>query len=50
MSHLPAALAPKEEDIRMLLASQAHLGTRNLEFKMASYVWKRRTDGNVELS
>ena len=45
MSQLPAALNAKEDDIRMLLACQSHLGTKNLEFKMDSYVWKRRADG-----
>jgi small subunit ribosomal protein SAe len=45
MSQLPTALNATEDDIRMLLAGQAHLGTKNLEFKMGSYVWKRRIDG-----
>eukprot|EP00698_Gefionella_okellyi_P004824 TRINITY_DN14465_c0_g1_i1.p1 TRINITY_DN14465_c0_g1~~TRINITY_DN14465_c0_g1_i1.p1 ORF type:complete len:262 (-),score=61.10 TRINITY_DN14465_c0_g1_i1:12-797(-) len=45
MSHAPAILAPKEEDIKMLLACQSHLGTKNIDFKMRGYLWTRRTDG-----
>jgi small subunit ribosomal protein SAe len=45
MSQVPACLAPTEDDIRMLLAAEAHLGTRNLEVKMSNYVWKRKNDG-----
>ncbi len=45
MSHLPAALNPKEEDIQRLLFTQAHLGSRNLEPGMARYTYKRRADG-----
>jgi len=45
MSNLPAALAPKEEDIQLLLAAQSHIGTKNCDAHMASYVWKRRADG-----
>jgi len=45
MSHLPAALNPKEEDIQRLLFTQAHLGSRNLEPGMARYIYKRRADG-----
>lgn len=45
MSHTPAALSVKEDDIRQFLACQTHLGTKGLEFKMGSYVWKRNTNG-----
>jgi len=45
MSRLPTALAPKEEDIQLLLAAQSHIGTKNCDSKMAPYVWKRRADG-----
>jgi len=45
MSKLPAALAPKEEDIQLLLAAQSHIGTKNCDSHMAPYVWKRRADG-----
>lgn len=43
-SRLPAALQPTEEDISLLLAAQCHIGTKNVEKKMAPYVWKRRAD------
>jgi len=42
---LPAVLNPKEDDIAKLLATQAHIGTRNLDISMEPYVWKRRADG-----
>ncbi|KAJ3101567.1 structural constituent of ribosome [Phlyctochytrium bullatum] len=45
MSKCPAVLAPTENDIQLMLAAQAHLGTKNLDVGMASYVWKRRNDG-----
>jgi small subunit ribosomal protein SAe len=45
MSKVPAILAPTENDIQMLLAANAHLGTKNVEIKMKNYVWKRRSDG-----
>jgi len=41
----PAVLNPKEDDITKLLATQAHIGTRNLDVSMEPYVWKRRIDG-----
>jgi len=28
-----------------MLAAQVHLGTKNVDHQMASYVWKRRSDG-----
>jgi len=45
MSRLPTALAPKEEDVSLLLAAQSHIGTKNCDAKMSPYVWKRRADG-----
>ncbi|XP_002978055.2 40S ribosomal protein Sa-2 [Selaginella moellendorffii] len=39
------ALSPKEADIQMMLASAVHLGTKNCDFQMERYVWKRRSDG-----
>ncbi|OVA08300.1 Ribosomal protein S2 [Macleaya cordata] len=38
-------LSQKEQDIQMLLAADAHLGTKNCNFQMERYVFKRRTDG-----
>ncbi|KAJ3332471.1 structural constituent of ribosome [Blyttiomyces sp. JEL0837] len=45
MSKSPAALAPTEQDIQMLLAAQSHIGTKNIEIRMNPYIWKRRNDG-----
>lgn len=38
-------LSQKEEDIRMMLSAEVHLGTKNCDFQMERYVFKRRTDG-----
>lgn len=45
MSHFPAVLNPKEDDIAKMLACSVHIGTRNLEPAMERYIWKRRNDG-----
>lgn len=39
------ALSQKEADIQMLLAAGVHLGTKNVDYQMERYVWKRRADG-----
>ncbi|CAN6212330.1 unnamed protein product [Urochloa humidicola] len=39
------ALSQKEVDIQMMLAAHVHLGTKNCDFQMERYVYKRRTDG-----
>ncbi|KDQ21168.1 hypothetical protein BOTBODRAFT_40065 [Botryobasidium botryosum FD-172 SS1] len=44
-SKLPAVLSATDEDIQLLLAAQAHIGTKNCEKHMEPYVWKRRADG-----
>jgi len=44
-NQFPESLAPSEEDVQRLLATQAHLGTTRLEPAMERYVYKRRTDG-----
>ncbi|KAL1565273.1 40S ribosomal protein SA-like [Salvia divinorum] len=38
-------LSTKEADIRMMLGSEVHLGTKNCNFQMERYVFKRRNDG-----
>ncbi|XP_042426438.1 40S ribosomal protein Sa-2-like [Zingiber officinale] len=38
-------LSQKEQDIQMMLAADVHLGTKNCDFQMERYVYKRRTDG-----
>ncbi|KAL4197696.1 hypothetical protein AMTRI_Chr04g252400 [Amborella trichopoda] len=40
-----AALSQKQADIQMMLAADAHLGTKNCDFQMERYVFKRKTDG-----
>jgi small subunit ribosomal protein SAe len=39
------ALTQKEADIQLMLAAQVHLGTKNCDFQMERYVWRRRADG-----
>ncbi|XP_057458508.1 40S ribosomal protein SA-like [Lotus japonicus] len=41
----PRLLSQKEADIQMMLAADVHLGTKNCNFQMERYVFKRRTDG-----
>ncbi|XP_073280497.1 small ribosomal subunit protein uS2-like [Primulina huaijiensis] len=38
-------LSAKEADIQMMLAAEVHLGTKNCDFQMERYVFKRRNDG-----
>lgn len=38
-------LSQKEADIQLMLAAQCHLGTKNCDFQMERYVYKRRNDG-----
>ncbi|GMN36106.1 hypothetical protein TIFTF001_005739 [Ficus carica] len=38
-------LTQKEKDIQMMLAAEVHLGTKNCDFQMERYVFKRRNDG-----
>jgi len=39
------ALGQKEADIQLMLAAQVHLGTKNCDFQMERYVYRRRPDG-----
>ncbi|XP_078441074.1 small ribosomal subunit protein uS2-like [Wolffia australiana] len=39
------ALSQKEADIQMMLAADVHLGTKNCDYQMERYVFKRRSDG-----
>ena len=36
-----------EEDIQKMLACQVHLGTKNVDFQMEKYTFKRRHDGDI---
>jgi len=49
MSGLPAILKATEEDIKLLLSAQSHLGTKNCDVHMEPYVYKRRADGKHSL-
>jgi len=39
------ALSQKEQDIQLMLAAQCHLGTKNLNYQMDRYSYRRRNDG-----
>ena len=39
------ALSQKEQDIQKMLAAQVHLGTKQCDFQMERYVYRRRQDG-----
>ncbi|PUZ40751.1 hypothetical protein GQ55_9G448600 [Panicum hallii var. hallii] len=41
----PRALSQREQDIQMMLAADVHLGTKNCDFQMERYAFKRRSDG-----
>ncbi|XP_019055329.1 PREDICTED: 40S ribosomal protein SA-like isoform X2 [Nelumbo nucifera] len=45
MATATKGLSQKEADIQMMLAADVHLGTKNCDFQMERYVFKRRTDG-----
>jgi small subunit ribosomal protein SAe len=38
-------LTQKDADVQMMLAAEVHLGTKNLNYQMERYVFKRRNDG-----
>jgi len=39
----------REEDIKMMLACQSHIGGKNLDFQMAPYIFKKRPHDGVYL-
>ncbi|KAL3835678.1 hypothetical protein ACJIZ3_010414 [Penstemon smallii] len=45
MATAQRTLSTKEADIQMMLAAEVHLGTKNCDFQMERYVFKRRNDG-----
>lgn len=49
MSQLPPALALSDEDVKMMLACQVHLGTKNCDANMERYVWKRRAEDGIHI-
>jgi len=38
-------MATKEEDVQMMLVCKTHLGTRNCDYRMKRYVFRRTVDG-----
>lgn len=40
-------LSQKEADIQMMLSADVHLGTKNCDYQMERYVFKRRNDGKL---
>jgi len=38
-------LALKEEDLRLMLAANVHIGTKNADPQMNRYIWRRKQDG-----
>jgi len=38
-------LALREEDLKLLLAANSHIGAKNCDANMERYVWRRRKDG-----
>ena len=43
-------LTTKEADIQIMLAAEVHLGTKNCDFQMERYAFKRRNDGTLFLA
>merc|ERR1719333_268586 len=41
-------LDPKSKDYERMLAAEVHIGTKNMNFGMRDYIWKRRDD-NVHI-
>ncbi|XP_049405050.1 40S ribosomal protein SA-like [Solanum stenotomum] len=41
----PRTLTTKEADIQLMLAAEVHLGTKNCDFQMERYVFRRHNDG-----
>ena len=44
-ANLPAIFNATSQDIENLLAAQCHVGSKNLQVHMNSYLWKTRADG-----
>ncbi|KAM7193374.1 Ribosomal protein S2, flavodoxin-like domain containing protein [Naviculisporaceae sp. PSN 640] len=44
-ANLPSIFNATSQDIEQLLAAQCHIGSKNLQVHMQSYLWKTRADG-----
>jgi small subunit ribosomal protein SAe len=42
---MSSPLALREEDLKLLLAANSHIGAKNCDANMDRYVWRRRKDG-----
>jgi small subunit ribosomal protein SAe len=42
---MASPLALREEDLKLLLAANSHIGAKNCDANMTRYVWRRRKDG-----
>jgi small subunit ribosomal protein SAe len=40
-----SGLELKEEDLKLMLAANVHIGTKNMNCQMSRYIWRRRRDG-----
>jgi len=49
MASLPPSLQLADEDVKLMLACQVHLGTRNCDTNMARYVFKRRAEDGIHI-
>lgn len=49
MSAGQQVLAPQADDITKLLMASAHIGTKNIDFRMKKYVYKTRADTGVAI-
>ena len=45
VEHKKTLAEQKQEDIHKMVVCKTHLGTRNIDFRMKPYVFKRTTDG-----
>jgi small subunit ribosomal protein SAe len=42
---MSSPLSLREEDLKLLLAAKAHIGTKNIDPNLERYIWRRRNDG-----
>jgi len=42
---MSSPLSLREEDLKLLLAAKAHIGTKNIDPQLERYIWRRRLDG-----
>jgi len=42
---MSSPLSLREEDLKLLLAAKAHIGSKNIDPQLERYIWRRRNDG-----